>query len=67
MSLPQQKLSDSKAKSKFQSLPINTIYQGAANKGGNKAVPPKHGLQSLGKIPTARRAPAVLPSVKSEK
>jgi hypothetical protein len=29
-------------------------------------VPQKHGLQSLGKIPTARRAPANLPSLKAE-
>jgi len=67
MSLPQQKLSDTKAKSKFQSLPINTIYQGAANRNSSKTPLQKHGLQSLGKVPTARRAPANLPSVKSEK
>lgn len=68
MSLPQQhKTNESKAKSKFQSLNINTLYQGAANKATSKNLPQKHGLQSLGKVPTARRAPANLPSVKSEK
>jgi len=41
--------------------------QGAANKATSKNLPQKHGLQSLGKVPTARRAPANLPSVKSEK
>lgn len=68
MSLPQQsKANESKAKSKFQSLNINTLYQGAASKSTSKNLPQKHGLQSLGKVPTARRAPANLPSVKSEK
>lgn len=59
--------SDSKSKSKFQSLNINTVFQGAANKTTSKNLPPKHGLQSLGKVPTARRAPVSLPSEKSEK
>ena len=31
-----------------------------------KSIPQKHGLQSLGKVPTARRAPANLPSLKAE-
>ena len=31
-----------------------------------KSIPTKHGLQSLGKVPTARRAPANLPSLKAE-
>ena len=31
-----------------------------------KNIPQKHGLQSLGKVPTARRAPANLPSLKAE-
>lgn len=43
------------------------LFQGASNKHASKSLPPKHGLQSLGKVPTARRAPANLPSVKSEK
>lgn len=29
-------------------------------------IPRKHGMQSLGKVPTARRPPANLPSLKSE-
>lgn len=29
-------------------------------------VPRKHGMQSLGKVPSARRPPANLPSLKSE-
>lgn len=41
--------------------------QGAANKATSKSLAQKPGLQSLGKVPTARRAPANLPSVKSEK
>ena len=67
MSLSQQKIPESKSKSKFQSLNINNLYQGAASKPQSKGLPQKHGLQSLGKVPTARRAPANLPSVKSEK
>ena len=43
------------------------LLQGAASKVTSSKVPQKHGLQSLGKVPTARRAPANLPSVKSEK
>ena len=31
-----------------------------------KSIPTKHGLQSLGKVPTARKAPANLPSLKAE-
>ena len=84
MSTQQPKSLDSKsAKSKFQSLNINNIYQvtlvscrhfkvftisqGAANKSTSKNLPAKHGLQSLGKVPAARRAPVNLPSEKSEK
>jgi len=51
---------------KFQSLNINNIYQGSALKPLQKNIPQKHGLQSLGKVPTARRAPANLPSLKAE-
>ncbi len=47
-----------------------TIYllsiQGSATKPQQKSAPQKHGLQSLGKVPTARRAPANLPSLKAE-
>ncbi len=35
-------------------------------KPSQRSVPQKQGLQSLGKIPTARRAPANLPSLKAE-
>ncbi len=51
---------------KFQSLNINNLYQGSASKPLQRSAPQKHGLQSLGKVPTARRAPANLPSLKSE-
>jgi hypothetical protein len=40
--------------------------QGSALKPLQKSIPTKHGLQSLGKVPTARRAPANLPSLKAE-
>ena len=42
------------------------LLQGASSKPQQKAAPQKHGLQSLGKVPTARRAPANLPSLKAE-
>ena len=51
---------------KFQSLNINNLYQGSTNKPLQRSVPQKQGLQSLGKVPTARRAPANLPSLKAE-
>ena len=51
---------------KFQSLNINNLYQGPTNKPLQRSVPQKHGLQSLGKVPSARRAPANLPSLKAE-
>lgn len=51
---------------KFQSLNINTVFQGSVSKPTTRSAPQKHGLQSLGKIPTARRAPANLPSLKAE-
>lgn len=41
-------------------------FQGSTSKPQQRSAPPKHGLQSLGKIPTARRAPANLPSLKAE-
>ena len=43
-----------------------TLFQGSALKPLQKNIPQKHGLQSLGKLPTARRAPANLPSLKAE-
>ena len=42
------------------------LPQGSALKPLQKSIPTKHGLQSLGKVPTARRAPANLPSLKAE-
>ena len=42
------------------------FLQGASSKPQQKAAPQKHGLQSLGKVPTARRAPANLPSLRAE-
>ena len=42
------------------------FLQGSATKPTQKSLPQKHGLQSLGKVPTARRAPANLPSLKAE-
>ena len=45
---------------------ITLCSQGSATKPQQKTIPQKHGLQSLGKLPTARRAPANLPSLKAE-
>ncbi|XP_030763788.1 uncharacterized protein LOC115888261 [Sitophilus oryzae] len=61
-----------KSKQKFQSLDINSLYK--SSRGENTEKPAqkssasyiKHGMQSLGKVPNARRAPANLPSIKSE-
>ncbi|XP_050303901.1 protein PRRC2C isoform X2 [Anthonomus grandis grandis] len=61
-----------KTKPKFQSLDINNLYK--ISRGENTEKPAqksssnyiKHGMQSLGKVPNARRAPANLPSLKSE-
>ncbi|XP_076258307.1 no circadian temperature entrainment isoform X3 [Rhynchophorus ferrugineus] len=61
-----------KTKPKFQSLDINSLYK--ISRGENTEKPTqkcpsshiKHGMQSLGKVPSARRAPANLPSIKSE-
>ncbi|KAL3278373.1 hypothetical protein HHI36_013702 [Cryptolaemus montrouzieri] len=60
-----------KQKSKFQSLDINKIYRGSRGESSEKTqqkstIPYKHGMQSLGKVPNARRPPANLPSLKSE-
>uniref|UniRef100_A0A182N8Z1 BAT2_N domain-containing protein n=1 Tax=Anopheles dirus TaxID=7168 RepID=A0A182N8Z1_9DIPT len=59
------------AKPKFAALDINKLYitsrgetlEPSAQK---SAAPRKHGMQSLGKVPTARRPPANLPSLKAE-
>ncbi|XP_043521755.1 protein PRRC2B-like isoform X2 [Frieseomelitta varia] len=57
-----------KGKSKFQSLDINSLYRGESLEQHQQknTLPRKHGMQSLGKVPSARRPPANLPSLKSE-
>ncbi|XP_065337387.1 protein PRRC2A isoform X3 [Cloeon dipterum] len=58
-----------KGRSKFQSLDINSLYRstlGESAEPQQKTLPRKHGMQSLGKVPSARRPPANLPSLKSE-
>ncbi|KAL0122312.1 hypothetical protein PUN28_007210 [Cardiocondyla obscurior] len=57
-----------KGKSKFQSLDINSLYRGESLEPHQQknTLPRKHGMQSLGKVPSARRPPANLPSLKSE-
>lgn len=42
------------------------FLQGSLSKPSQKSAPQRQGLQSLGKIPTARRAPANLPSLRAE-
>ncbi|XP_060527425.1 uncharacterized protein LOC132702658 isoform X2 [Cylas formicarius] len=61
-----------KSKPKFQSLDINSLYKHSRGENTekpaqkNSSVYIKHGMQILGKVPSARRAPANLPSLKSE-
>lgn len=61
-----------KTKPKFQSLDINSLYKNSRGESTEKPAQKssssyiKHGMQSLGKVPNARRAPANLPSLKSE-
>ncbi|KAG8229350.1 hypothetical protein J437_LFUL007158, partial [Ladona fulva] len=55
-----------KGKSKFQSLDINSLYRGESLEPAQKTILRKHGMQSLGRVPTARRAPINLPSLKAE-
>ncbi|XP_063911765.1 uncharacterized protein Nocte isoform X3 [Zophobas morio] len=60
-----------KSKPKFQSLDINSLYRVSRGENLEKQQQKstftyKHGMQSLGKVPNARRAPANLPSLKSE-
>ncbi|XP_046404098.1 LOW QUALITY PROTEIN: uncharacterized protein LOC124169510 [Ischnura elegans] len=55
-----------KGKSKFQSLDINSLYRGESLEPAQKTILRKHGMQSLGRVPCARRAPANLPSLKAE-
>ncbi|XP_049291618.1 filaggrin [Anopheles funestus] len=59
------------AKPKFAALDINKLYitsrgESLEPSSQKSAVPRKHGMQSLGKVPTARRPPANLPSLKAE-
>lgn len=59
------------AKPKFAALDINKLYITSRGESlepstQKSAVPRKHGMQSLGKVPSARRAPANLPSLKAE-
>ncbi|TMS08249.1 Protein PRRC2B [Larimichthys crocea] len=55
-------------KSKYSSLSLFDKYKGKSIETQKNAVVPRHGLQSLGKVATARRMPppAHLPSLKSE-
>ncbi|XP_042565209.1 protein PRRC2B isoform X3 [Clupea harengus] len=55
-------------KSKYSSLSLFDKYKGKAIESQKTTVVPRHGLQSLGKVATARRMPppAHLPSLKSE-
>ncbi|KAJ8917990.1 hypothetical protein NQ315_011443, partial [Exocentrus adspersus] len=61
-----------KTKPKFQSLDINSLYRVSRGENLEKqqqkssSIYIKHGMQSLGKVPNARRAPANLPSLKAE-
>ncbi|CRL05547.1 CLUMA_CG018044, isoform A [Clunio marinus] len=62
---------DKNAKPKFQQLDINSLYRSSRGETSEpatqkNAVPRKHGMQSLGKVPSARRPPANLPSLKAE-
>ncbi|XP_068608646.1 protein PRRC2B [Brachionichthys hirsutus] len=55
-------------KSKYSSLSLFDKYKGKSIETHKNTVVPRHGLQSLGKVATARRMPppAHLPSLKSE-
>ncbi|KRT78275.1 hypothetical protein AMK59_6804, partial [Oryctes borbonicus] len=60
-----------KGKLKYQSLDINNLYRASrgesSEKQQQKSTPAfKYGMQSLGRVPSARRPPANLPSIKSE-
>lgn len=59
------------AKPKFSALDINYLYRTSRGESlepsqQKSTVPRKHGMQSLGKVPSARRPPANLPSLKAE-
>ncbi|KAJ0181030.1 hypothetical protein K1T71_003115 [Dendrolimus kikuchii] len=58
-------------KQKFQKLDINSLYCVNRNESSEPSsvksqLSRKHGMQSLGKVPSARRPPANLPSLKTE-
>uniref|UniRef100_A0A0A9ZFT9 Protein PRRC2A n=1 Tax=Lygus hesperus TaxID=30085 RepID=A0A0A9ZFT9_LYGHE len=61
-----------KGKSRFQSLDINNLYNQTSRGESSEphqqksTKPRNHGMQPLGKVPSARRPPANLPSLKSE-
>lgn len=59
------------AKPKFQTIDINTLHRSSRGEtlepSTQKNQPPrKYGMQILGKVPSARRPPANLPSLKAE-
>lgn len=58
-------------KQKYQKLDINSLYCASRNENSEPSsvksqLSRKHGMQSLGKVPSARRPPANLPSLKTE-
>ncbi|CAK1548241.1 unnamed protein product [Leptosia nina] len=58
-------------KQKYQKLDINSLYCANRNENSEPSsvksqLSRKHGMQSLGKVPSARRPPANLPSLKTE-
>lgn len=59
------------AKPKYQALDINNLYRTSRGESlepsaQKNVVERKHGMQVLGKVPSARRPPANLPSLKAE-